>query len=100
MGAVQRYWSPAESAAAFITAGGDIILRPADAQAALEGLLKSYNKGILTEERINESVVRILSSKLRFGLFTDQPPLTFPAFEDHQLIMDEITIRNQGLSDR
>ena len=97
MGAVRNYWSPGESAAAFIAAGGDIILRPADTGAALEGLLKSYNEGILTEKRIDESVVRILSSKLRFGLFTDPHLSMLPDLEEHQLIINRIINQFNGL---
>ena len=40
-----------------------MLLEPEDFEAAYEGVLKAVKKGDITEERINESVYRILRVK-------------------------------------
>ncbi len=46
-------------------AGVDVILMPEDLDEAVEGVLQAIEEGRLTEERINESVRRILEAKLK-----------------------------------
>lgn len=56
----------------FILAGGDVVLCGADIEAqrtVLETLTQAYEVRILTEERLNESVSRILKLKLERGLW-------------------------------
>lgn len=55
-----------EAAMNFILAGGDIILCGPNHEyqiLIMEGLYEAYDSGILTEERIDESLVRILTAK-------------------------------------
>lgn len=66
MGAVVSQYSSAEAAVMAVEAGCDIILMPADFRAAREGLLEAAASGRITEERIDESLYRILSVKKRF----------------------------------
>lgn len=47
-----------------LLAGVDMVLMPADFQAAYQGVLDAIASGELTEERIDESVARILTVKL------------------------------------
>ena len=47
-----------------LKAGVDIVLMPADLQAAYQGVLDAVASGELTEERIDESVRRIVKTKL------------------------------------
>jgi len=58
---------PIEKAAVdYILAGGDLILCGAvteTQEVIMESLYNAYNEGILTDERINESVFRILKKK-------------------------------------
>lgn len=65
MQAVTDYHSPAEAACLAVKAGVDIILMPQDFMAAYEGLLAAVQCGDISEDRINESVYRILRLKLK-----------------------------------
>ena len=51
-----------------IEAGADILLMPRDFQAAVAGVEQALETGRLSEERINESLRRILGLKMDFGL--------------------------------
>lgn len=48
-----------------IQAGGDMILMPEDFQAAYTGLLSAVQSGVISQERIDESLSRIYRVKLR-----------------------------------
>ena len=64
MGAVTDVVSSDQVAVRAIEAGADMVLMPADLQAAYQGVLDAVNSGEITEDRINESVARILRVKL------------------------------------
>lgn len=64
MGAVTAQYSSADAAVAAINAGVDMLLMPEDFQSAYQGVLGAVQNGTLTEERIDESVRRILKVKL------------------------------------
>lgn len=64
MEAVSQKFSSAEAAVRAVKAGADLILMPADLQAAYNGILEAVSDGTLTQERIDESVRRILKVKL------------------------------------
>lgn len=68
MQGVTDHYSAAEAAVKSLEAGIDAILVPADFTAAYEGVLKAVKSGRLTEQRIEESVRRILSAKHWVGL--------------------------------
>lgn len=55
-----------------VLAGVDILLKPPDLEVAYQSLLAAVRSGEIPETRIDESVLRILKLKLRYGLF-DQP---------------------------
>ena len=63
MGAVTQYHGSGEAAVLAIQAGMDLLLMPEDFALALEGVLSAIADGTLTEERIDESVARILALK-------------------------------------
>ncbi|WP_310603437.1 glycoside hydrolase family 3 protein [Anaerosporobacter sp.] len=63
MGAISKNYTVEESATEAIKAGCDIILMPADFRKAYNSLLKSVKSGDITEERIEESVRRVLLLK-------------------------------------
>lgn len=63
MGAVADMYEPGELAVKVIDAGADILLMPEDMEAAVEALEKAVQDGVISEERINESVRRILILK-------------------------------------
>lgn len=63
MGAISNQYSSEEAAVRAIEAGADMILMPADFQQALEGVMQAAENGVISEERIDESVRRILKVK-------------------------------------
>lgn len=65
MGAIANDYSSSEAAVAALEAGVDIILMPEDFVEAYQGVLDAVSDGSLSEERINESVERILRLKYR-----------------------------------
>lgn len=69
MGAITDYYTPAEAAVAALKAGCDIPLMPERLDEAYQGVLSAVQVGELTEERIDESLIRILAAKQEyFGL--------------------------------
>lgn len=64
MGAITDTYEADAAAVAAVQAGVDMILMPEDYEKAYNGLLAAVQDGRLTEERINESVVRIVKVKL------------------------------------
>ena len=67
MGAVRKYYDDAEAGVQAVLAGADIVLiaHGYEHQAAMyDGLLQAYEDGRLSEERIDESVRRIVRVKL------------------------------------
>lgn len=63
MGAIANYYSSGEAAVKAILAGADIVLMPYNFYGAYEGIMEAINGGEISEERINESLERILSVK-------------------------------------
>ena len=69
MGAITNYYTPAEAAVAALKAGCDIPLMPERFDEAYQGVLDAVQAGELTEERLDESLTRILTAKQEyFGL--------------------------------
>lgn len=64
MGAITAQYSPGEAAVKSLIAGADMLLMPEDFQSAYQGVLDAVGNGTLTEERIDESVRRILKVKM------------------------------------
>lgn len=63
MGAIVNRYSSAEAAVMAIQAGVDMILMPGDFYSAWDGVMQAVKSGQITEERIEESVRRILELK-------------------------------------
>ena len=68
MGAIVYYYTSAQAAVMAIQAGADMLLMPNDLQTAFDGLKAAVNDGTLTEKRIDESVLRILTEKFEMGI--------------------------------
>ncbi len=66
MGAIVNQYTSAEAAVKAIKAGADMLLMPADFQAAYEGVLQAVRNGDISEDRIDESVRRILALKIEY----------------------------------
>lgn len=70
MGAIIQNYTSAESAALAFNAGADILLMPYDYAAAFNGILSAVRNGEITEQRLNESVERILRLKAKLGIIS------------------------------
>mgnify|MGYP003571316891 CR=1 FL=1 len=68
MKAIANKYSSSEAAILAIEAGNDIILMPYDYIEAFEGVLNAVKSGRISEERLNESVMRILELKEKLKL--------------------------------
>lgn len=68
MEAVSDRYAPQEIAVRALQAGVDVLLCPTDPQASLQALTDAVQTGVLTEARIDESVLRVLRLKLDRGL--------------------------------
>ena len=73
MGSIAQNYTPAEAAVAALRAGVDMILMPQDLQGAYDGVTKAIADGVLTEDRIDRSVLRILNVKIQLGLLSEVP---------------------------
>ncbi len=65
MKAITNYWSAARASVMALKAGADIILMPSSLDDAYHGILKAVRQGEISEERVEQSVRRILEVKLR-----------------------------------
>ncbi|TYQ16507.1 UNVERIFIED_CONTAM: beta-N-acetylhexosaminidase [Acetivibrio alkalicellulosi] len=65
MKAISDYWCSAQASVMAFNAGADIILMPDSLGEAFNGIHDAVLKGDITEERLNESVRRILQVKLK-----------------------------------
>ena len=61
------------AAVAALRAGVDMVLMPQDLQEAYDGVTKAIADGVLTEDRIDRSVLRILNVKIQLGLLSEVP---------------------------
>ena len=68
MNAIKNHFTPEQAAVAALRAGVDVLLMPGDLRAAFDGVVRAVEDGTLSEERLNESVRRILTLKQKAGL--------------------------------
>ncbi|MBR4869876.1 MAG: glycoside hydrolase family 3 [Oscillospiraceae bacterium] len=71
MQAMTDHYSSGEIAVNAVKAGVDMLLCPADLNAAVNALMQAVENGEITEERIDESVLRILTLKENRGILTE-----------------------------
>jgi beta-N-acetylhexosaminidase len=69
MNAITRLFPPARAAVEAVKAGNDVVLVPADLNAAYNGLLSAARSGEIPEAQIDASVLRILRAKAAVGLY-------------------------------
>lgn len=63
MGAISQEYNSKEASVMALKAGVDLVLMPTDFEEAYQGVLSAIEEGELTEERIDESVRRVLRLK-------------------------------------
>ena len=65
--AITSVYGADEAAVKAVQAGADMILMPQDYEAAYNGLLDAVKNGTISEDRINESLIRIVKAKQQLG---------------------------------
>src|SRR5882672_9897694 len=68
MSGLTLYFTQEEASVRALEAGADLLLKPADADAALRGVREAVKKGRLTEQRIDQSARKVLAAKYDLGL--------------------------------
>ncbi|WP_029230870.1 glycoside hydrolase family 3 N-terminal domain-containing protein [Butyrivibrio sp. VCB2006] len=61
--AVTEYYTSGEAAVKAISAGADVVFLPENFEEGIQGVLEAVGNGIITEDRINESLRRIYRLK-------------------------------------
>jgi len=72
MSGLTIYFKQDEAGVRAVLAGADMLLKPAEPDAMLRGLVEAVKGGRLTEKRIEESARRILAAKYDLGLARDR----------------------------
>jgi CubicO group peptidase (beta-lactamase class C family) len=68
MEGVAAKYHPGESAVLAIQAGADLILMPPDADIAVDALVSAVKRGVISQQRLDESVRRVLTLKQWTGI--------------------------------
>jgi beta-N-acetylhexosaminidase len=68
MAGVVKSFSTGDAAVRALEAGADVLLMPADPEAAVKAVTSAVQSGRLTRQRIQESVIKVLAAKERVGL--------------------------------
>ena len=68
MGAITKNYTSAEAAVGALEAGADLLLMPQDFHQAAEGVLGAVLEGKISQERIDQSVRRIIRAKLQWSV--------------------------------
>lgn len=61
MGAITQSYGPGEAAARALGAGADLLLMPADVDAARSGIVNAVKSGAVSESRLNEAAERVIA---------------------------------------
>jgi len=104
---VQRFGTEEVAIKAF-EAGHDIILKPKDPAATINALVEAVKSGRLSEHRVDEAVLRLLTLKVRLGLhknnFVDESRVgEFVGTPDHLALVQEVAdksltlLKNDGI---
>ncbi|TKC14315.1 beta-N-acetylhexosaminidase [Robertmurraya kyonggiensis] len=68
MGAIAEHFGPVDAAIRAVKAGADILLMPVGIEAVANGLYDAVNSGDISEDRLEQSVERVLTLKLNRGI--------------------------------
>ena len=74
--AVSAYYESGEYCIAALKAGADMLLKPEDFKAAYAEVLNAVNTGVISKERIEDSLVRIYKVKFKGMTFDELNSLT------------------------
>ena len=68
MSGLTIYFTQEEAGVRALMAGADMLLKPADVDACIRGVVQAVRSGRLTEKRIEESARKVLAAKYDLGL--------------------------------
>lgn len=94
MGAITNQYTVAEAALQTVKAGGDLLLMAHDPDLipeVVDGLKTAVENGELTEERIDESVERIIELKQNYNL--SREPTSSPEVESLNRKVEEVRVK-------
>ncbi|REB05223.1 beta-N-acetylhexosaminidase [Sporosarcina sp. BI001-red] len=74
MGAIADHFGPVDSVIRAVQAGTDLVLMPVGLESVATGLVEAVRSGEISESRIESSVERILSLKLKRGIMKEENP--------------------------
>ncbi|ASN04674.1 glycoside hydrolase family 3 protein [Virgibacillus necropolis] len=74
MGAIQDHFGSVDAAIRAVKAGSDIVLMPVGLEEVANGLYDAVESGEISEERIEASVERILTLKIKRGIIKEENP--------------------------
>ena len=66
--AIAQHYDSGDAALRAFQAGADILLQPEDLSAAYTAVLSAVKDGTISQQRLDESVLRVLQLKERYGL--------------------------------
>ena len=66
--AIARHYDSGDAALRAFQAGADILLQPEDLSAAYTAVLSAVKDGTISQQRLDDSVLRVLQLKERYGL--------------------------------
>ncbi len=69
MKAIADHFGPVDAVIRAVNAGTDIILMPVGLEEVADGLYEAVDQGEITEERLDQSVERLLTLKAKRGIF-------------------------------
>ncbi|MCW9706610.1 glycoside hydrolase family 3 N-terminal domain-containing protein [Fodinibius salsisoli] len=72
MRGISAHYSPGEAVILALKAGADLMLLSLDEVTAIQQVERAVQRGTITEERINQSVRKILQKKKEAGLFNNR----------------------------
>jgi beta-N-acetylhexosaminidase len=99
MGGLTEHFDAGEAAVRAIEAGEDMILMPANTDAAMDGVKKAVESGRIPMSRIDASVQRILDAKARVPFTVADPEVIFDTVdsEESRKIATEIATKAMTL---
>ncbi len=68
MGGITHHWAAGLAAVKAIAAGEDVLLMPANPEEAIAAVMNAVRRRVISRERLDESVARVLAAKIRVGL--------------------------------
>ncbi|WP_018755388.1 glycoside hydrolase family 3 protein [Paenibacillus terrigena] len=100
MQAISSNFGEKEAILQAVQAGVDLLLMPPNPDASVKWLTDAVKQGVITEDRINASVARILKLKQKYGLleahkpasYVDQFRLAQKAMQDQEARQTELAI--------